>query len=71
MEHSEVGRKAFRDVAVSHNVNRKLGCSKPVKGVHGVLNTKELLCYREWLELLLELACWLQSCVEPAGRLLV
>jgi hypothetical protein len=36
-----------------------------------MLNTKGLLCYWELVELLLELACWLQSCVLPAGRLLV
>ena len=45
LTHSEVGREAFRDVAVSHIVNRKLGCSKPVKGVRVMLNTRGLLCY--------------------------
>ena len=74
MEHSNVTREAFRDVAVRdvrHGVDRKQSYSKPVKGVLGVVNTKGLLITEKWLELLLELACWLQNCVLPAGRLLV
>ncbi len=66
MEHIKGFREAFRDVIVRderHGVDRNKSYSKPVKGVLGVVGTKGLWIAGKLLELLLELACYLQNCL--------
>ena len=67
MGHGKAIREAFRDVAVRnkrHGADRNKSYSKPVKGVLSVVNTRGLWIAGKLLELLLELACCLQNCLD-------